>query len=962
MPVHIGKKQLPKSALDTGWHDLDPGLTSDGRDEIARLGGPRSRLAVTGKSAKESRTTKHRRRLRSSSALDDTQFLEDDPDEMDDDLDDEQPEHSRAGGVPAWARGGSTGEAEFDEIDRLTMRSNPVLVEPKESKKKKSKRIAIYARFSTSRQKQRSIVHQVKVCVAYYVTLGGKKHVLFADKGRTGKNMDRDGIQLLIAAVQAGEIDIIVFYSFDRISRELFGALDFFKILDDHGVELHSARSERRYTKEDAAREAMEAENDLKLRVERTMDGLDELVALGGLPWGSNFGLEPTSRRGFPKQHPVHSLTVKRIILDIVKMPAEDLAQILTEEGVNENPSGGTFWNASTVIFIARNVIYTGRIRYRRRLIKKNGLVFDSVSRKFRRPKIKYTVKDNDEYRWVKGYNEAYRIVTDAQFTAAANAIKSRTTNNGTLRGPGKEIAEPVFGSPVCDCRVIGPDQRFYLARTNDGHCAHRYICSLQGRNKSCRWKTGRSLPADIVETAIWEAVVPHIAKRMNNFGEAFKRNVGVVALQQDAKRAMFDADIAELRKDQTALLRSSIRVTFDEETVQSEADLIGGKLHAKRLARAAVPTISPEEIDFDGKRAVIEDGFELIRRRLPFVPADDDETALIEALQRAVLKIELGRIGRAQGRIGLQITVHWARLFLTDEQLEAVSYSPELIESEFILPFQWSGRNTGSLDYMAELAAGGLHALTEKQWTLVADRLPDLTQTDHNGVRPTETRTILNCILFLLRTEMPISAIPPFFGAQTLVYNAINRFISAGGLETFVAVFGEHDPAVIDGLDWDRLSNRRRAIDYSRVARVAIKPVETAARYAEEGRFALTDTQWNAISHVFDPRVEQPTGRDARPIGARLAMEGILVKLATHCAWGKMPIRLGGKALLGVATMIAYHGAWDAAFRILARDFPDLVKDLDTKTMDSMPRSQVLRRRELGRSDEPSMEAEASL
>jgi DNA invertase Pin-like site-specific DNA recombinase/transposase len=962
MPVHIGKRQLPKSVLDTGWHDLEPGLASAGRDESDRLGGSRSRLAVTGKWAKESRTTEHRRRLRSGSALDDTQFLEDDPDEMDDDLGDEQPEHSGAGGVPAWARAGSTGEAEFDEIDRLTMRSHPVLVEPKKNRKKKPKRIAIYARFSTSRQKQRSIAHQVEECVAYYVTLGGKTHTLFSDKGRTGKNMDRDGIQLLIAAVEAGKIDIILFWSFDRISRELFSALDFFKILEDHGVELHSARSRRRYSKEDAAREAIEAENDLKLRAERTTDGLDALVGLGGLPWGSNFGLEPTSRRGFPKQHPVHSLTVKRIILDIVKMSAEDLAQILTKEGVNENPSGGTFWNASTVLFIARNVIYTGRIRYRRREIKKNGLVFDKVTRKLRRPKKKYTVKDNDEWKWVKGYNEVYRIVTDAQFKAAANAIKSRTRTGGTPRGPRKEIALPVFGSPVCDCPARGPDQRFYLERPNDGHCAHRYACSLQGRNKSCGRKPGASLPAHIVETAIWEAVVPHIVKRLNGFGAAFKRNIGVLALEQDAKRAMFDAQIDELRKDLTALLRSAIRVTFDEETVRSEAALINDKLHAKRLARAAVPRISPEEIDFDGKKAAIEDGFELVRRRLPFVPADEDEAALITALQRAVLKIELQRAGRAQGRIGLRITANWANLFLTDEQLKATDYSPEFIETEFILPFQWSGRNTGSLDYMAELAAGGVHSLTDKQWSLVADRLPDLTQTDHSGVRPTETRTIVNCILFLLRTKMPICAIPPFFGPQTLVYNAINRFISAGGVETLIAVFGEHHTVFIDGLDWGRLSNRRRAVDYSRVARVAIKPVETAARYAEEGRFALTDAQWNAISHVFDPRVEQPTGRDARPIGARMAMEGILVKLATHCAWGKMPICLGGKALLGAATMTAYHGSWDAAFGILTHDFPDLVKDLDTKPMDSMPRSRISRRRDLPSADNRATEAEVSL
>jgi len=185
-----------------------------------------------------------------------------------------------------WARGD---EREFDDIDRLTMRSNPELVEPKQTKKKKAKTDRSVRALLDQSSEAKKHVHQVEICVAYYLKLGGRN----THCSPTGAGPVRTWIATACSSLslpsKRDEIEIIVFYSFDRLSRDLFSAMDFYRILEDHGVELHCARSGRRYTKEDAAREAMEAENDRKLRTERTTDGLDELVAIGGLPW------EPTS-------------------------------------------------------------------------------------------------------------------------------------------------------------------------------------------------------------------------------------------------------------------------------------------------------------------------------------------------------------------------------------------------------------------------------------------------------------------------------------------------------------------------------------------------------------------------------------------------------------------------------------------------------------------------------------------
>ena len=50
----------------------------------------------------------------------------------------------------------------------------------------------------------------------------------YDDGGFTGANMDRPGLQKLLAAVEAGELDCVAVYKVDRLSRSL---LDFTRML-----------------------------------------------------------------------------------------------------------------------------------------------------------------------------------------------------------------------------------------------------------------------------------------------------------------------------------------------------------------------------------------------------------------------------------------------------------------------------------------------------------------------------------------------------------------------------------------------------------------------------------------------------------------------------------------------------------------------------------------------------------
>lgn len=97
-------------------------------------------------------------------------------------------------------------------------------------------RCAIYTRKSVTEgleQEFNSLDAQRESAEAYIRSQAGEGWTLvpehYSDGGFTGGNIERPGVQSLLAAVKRGEIDCIVVYKVDRLSRSL---LDFARIMD----------------------------------------------------------------------------------------------------------------------------------------------------------------------------------------------------------------------------------------------------------------------------------------------------------------------------------------------------------------------------------------------------------------------------------------------------------------------------------------------------------------------------------------------------------------------------------------------------------------------------------------------------------------------------------------------------------------------------------------------------------
>ena len=101
------------------------------------------------------------------------------------------------------------------------------------------KTAVIYARFSCNKQREASIVDQLRVCRQWCADNGYAVVGEYCDEAKSGRTDDRPEFQRMIA--NAGESDIVLVYMMDRFSRDIYDAPIYKKTLRDHGARVVSA-------------------------------------------------------------------------------------------------------------------------------------------------------------------------------------------------------------------------------------------------------------------------------------------------------------------------------------------------------------------------------------------------------------------------------------------------------------------------------------------------------------------------------------------------------------------------------------------------------------------------------------------------------------------------------------------------------------------------------------------------
>lgn len=242
-------------------------------------------------------------------------------------------------------------------------------------------RPAIYARFSSARQDERSIDDQVRRCREHLGDYRGDVEV-FADYAVSGASLNRPGFESLMAAVNNGTVTSIVTEDISRISRDFADAAHIFKQLQyarvplisvSDGIDTSTKHAKLTYTLKSLVAELYL--DDLRDKTLRGMEGrMLAGYATGSVPYGYRTRPDIDQRgREIGKLIEVVEDTAKivvRIFTEFANGRGFSLiARTLNREGI-PSPRIGTRhkwsgWSVGTVREMLRNERYIGVWRFK---------------------------------------------------------------------------------------------------------------------------------------------------------------------------------------------------------------------------------------------------------------------------------------------------------------------------------------------------------------------------------------------------------------------------------------------------------------------------------------------------------------------------------------------------------------------------------------------------------------------
>ena len=347
------------------------------------------------------------------------------------------------------------------------------------------KKTAIYARYSSHAQDGgTSIEVQLDACRR---DLEPKTFREYVDRARTGRSMaGREALLRLLADAEAGQIERVLVYKFDRLGRNLAETSAIIAQLEDGGVEVVSVTEGK-----DALARGMHlviSEHYSRVLAERTRDGLVkrfEQKAWTGGPPPYGYRIETTAEG-------LHRLTVNEEEATVLRwlfqvytnesVGLKALAQRLAKRGIPTRRC--PTWTHTSVRRILTNDICIERIVYNRRRFKLN-------KRTGRRVPVW-----RDESEHIVQNEERLRIIDDETFAEAQNrlALHARPRRDtGQLLAP---AYRPFTGMIFCEeCGSV-----CYRRTSKNRKGEYNYYgCGCRQRNGRDACDNGASVREDLL-------------------------------------------------------------------------------------------------------------------------------------------------------------------------------------------------------------------------------------------------------------------------------------------------------------------------------------------------------------------------------------------------------------------------------------------------------------------------------
>lgn len=234
----------------------------------------------------------------------------------------------------------------------------------KKTAKQNHQRDAVYARQSLDKKDSLSIETQIDKSLAY----ADEQPKVYRDKGYSGKNTDRPGLQRLKTDIEANKIKRVIVYRLDRISRNIADFYQLYQLMEIHKVEFVSI-SENFDTSTPMGRAMMGilivfAQMERESIQERVKDNYyyrieeDGRWPGGPAPKGFDNARTPDNKPTLKPNDDMEMVKLAfQLYADEINISLGKVGRMLYEKGYRSNRKSGQFDNV-TIARILQNPVY----------------------------------------------------------------------------------------------------------------------------------------------------------------------------------------------------------------------------------------------------------------------------------------------------------------------------------------------------------------------------------------------------------------------------------------------------------------------------------------------------------------------------------------------------------------------------------------------------------------------------
>jgi site-specific DNA recombinase len=336
-------------------------------------------------------------------------------------------------------------------------------------------RAAIYARFSSDKQHDKSIDDQVALCRRVAEREGMRIVATYDDRAISGASVhNRLGLQRLMRDAKAGKFDVLISEALDRISRDQEDLAGIHKRLRHAGVEIVTA-ADGATSEIHVGVKGLLGALYLKDLADKTRRGQAGVIREGRHNGGRSYGYQPIpGRPGELEIVKAEAAIVRRIAKAYVAGESARTIAISLNEDQVAGPRG-CVWNASTIHGsasrrngILQNELYAGVIVWNRQRFVKDPDTGKRISR------------ENPKSEWMRAEAEHLRIIEAETWQAVRDRFDGRAKLGKRLKQRHKHL---LSGLTVCGCCGSGyvaaaADKRGILLRCSrnreTGLCSNR--------------------------------------------------------------------------------------------------------------------------------------------------------------------------------------------------------------------------------------------------------------------------------------------------------------------------------------------------------------------------------------------------------------------------------------------------------------------------------------------------------